>query len=251
MKEKIKAAVLMSPWLKVDRQEFLTKVLKNKIDSDTLEKVLNGNPKMFVSRTILDKIAQKEIIKQGLYTALISALAAIPSNTLLTLLCAVLDIVQAQLVLYLISQKLLYLYGGKDLTEGKKKLGENMKKLSWVVKVLMIGKTAMIHLSKKLSKKVAKTMITKVLLRAGSRVWIVSILRQVAKWFGLVLTKDFMVSAINFIVVGLCAIASAFISFWIFYPPTRRLRNRLREEDINDIRALMKKDLEEEKEKFE
>ena len=103
------------PMVKIDRKLFLRKELKDKYSSEIIEKAIQFNPAYAgISSDNITKIAKSCIDAETARVTLISAAAGIPGGTAMIATTSG-DIIQCFAHVLRIIQKLIYLYGWKDL----------------------------------------------------------------------------------------------------------------------------------------
>ena len=74
-----------------------------------------------------------------------------------------------------------------------------------------------------------KQVIQRFAARLMTRLVVLNFLRQMAKWFGIVLTKEMVIAGLSMIVPLICALISGLISLWLFMPMVKKLHRHLRE----------------------
>ncbi|MBP7332467.1 MAG: hypothetical protein BWY65_00728 [Firmicutes bacterium ADurb.Bin373] len=113
--EKILSTACELPYCKIDREEFLTKELKNRISPAQLADALaNGTVNARISMNILDNISKGSIALETSRVTLISTAAGIPGG--LAMIGTVpTDLAQFYAHVFRIAQKLAYIYGSKEI----------------------------------------------------------------------------------------------------------------------------------------
>lgn len=244
--DRVQSLVFKLPVVKVDRNRFLRNQLKKELGKEELERAINESPTTVLTKGQIKKIGDKLILKHSLLTALLTALLTLPNNILLTCIAIVLDILQAQMMIYIITQKLLYLYGHKDLKNGDTILKKQISVILWIISAVMIGRGGLRKTAKSVASKVTRTIIARVSARVGTRVTMVNLIRQVMKWAGVTLTQKMISAAIDIIVLSVCSLIAGIFSFWIFYPMANNLNRKLQEVGLAQMKDEMKQELGEE-----
>ena len=69
-----------------------------------------------------------------------------------------------------------------------------------------------------------KQGIQRFTVRMISKFMLLNVIKQVAKWFGIIVTRDMIAQSAEYVIPFLCALVSGLISLWLFFPMMRRLR---------------------------
>ena len=123
-----------------------------------------------------------------------------------------------------------------------------MDMMMLLVSVVMIGKSQVMRLAKSAFGLAVKQVIQRFAVRLMTRLVVLNFLRQLAKWFGIVLTKDMVVSGLSMLVPLICALVSGLITLWLFMPMMKRLHRHLWElsnEGKDPVEATMRECLSE------
>ncbi len=235
---------LCIPFVKVDKNRYLRRKLKNRLTDEELELVLNERPLSVLPMEEVKRMAKTEVRKHALIVMLLSTLSAVPQSGWLMWLGIAFDFIQFQVFVFVIMQKLLYLYGCKNLSSDNKNLSGSAEWILLLISTIMIGKHQVMRLAKSAAGMAVKQAIQRFAVRMLTKLMVFNVLRQCAKWFGIVLTKDMLVQGVNLMVPILCAIISGLISLWLFMPMTKRLQRHLThlaEEGKDPMESVMEK----------
>jgi len=235
---------LCIPFIKVDKNRYLRRKLKDRLTDEELELVLNERPLSVLSMDEVKHIARKEVRKHALIVTLLSTLSAVPQSGWLMWLGIAFDFIQFQVFVFVIMQKLLYLYGCKNLSSDSKNLSGSAEWILLLISTIMIGKHQVMRLAKSAAGMAVKQAIQRFAVRMLTKLMVFNTLRQCAKWFGIVLTKDMLVYGVSLMVPIICAIISGLISLWLFMPMTKRLQRHLThlaEEGKDPMESVMEK----------
>lgn len=241
---------LKLPFSKVDRARYLRRSFAHRVaDEEQMRAVLADKPSSVFPNGIVEKMADREIRWHAFWVSFFSVLCALPPDGWLMWVLILVDFVQFQVFVFVTLQKLLYLYGCKDL-HGKDNLEEerSMDMMLLLVSVVMIGKSQVMRLAKSAFGLAVKQVIQRFAVRLMTRLVVLNFLRQLAKWFGIVLTKDMVVSGLSMLVPLICALVSGLITLWLFMPMMKRLHRHLRElsnEGKDPVEATMRECLSE------
>lgn len=218
---------LCIPFVKVNKENYLRKLFAKKLTPEQMELVLSERPLSVLSMEEVKKIAHREVCIHASLVTVLSFVAALPQSGWLMYLCIIFDFIQFQLIVFLILQKLLYLYGCHNLSSSDEGLGNSANWMLLLISTIMIGKHQMMRMAKSVAGIAVKQAIQRFAVRMMTKLMIYNVLKQIAKWFGIVLTKDMVMSAMNMLVPLTCALISGLISLWLFLPMTNRLERHL------------------------
>lgn len=234
---------LKLPFSRVDKERFLRRSFSNRVkNEEEMGRVLSEKPSAVFSQEVIDGVAVKEIRKHALCVTLLSILCALPQEGWLMWLLIAVDFIQFQIFVFVILQKMLYLYGCRSLFEEGTEDDKSMNMMLLIISVVMIGKHQVVRLAKSAAGMAAKQVVQRFAVRLMTRMVVMNFLRQMAKWFGIVLTKEMVVSSLEVIIPVICAVISGLISLWLFMPMVKRLHQHLQElslEGKDPVEAVM------------
>jgi hypothetical protein len=217
--------VLKIPGAKINRTQFLTNNLSKYCTADQLQLVIErGTGKAGIDIEILDKIANSSIKLHTIAATGTSAAAGIPGGF------AMLGTVPGDLIQYyyhviIVSQKLAYVYGYPEL-EGDAD-DDFLAMLTLFMGVMSGAKAANLALAK-LSNELAKEVVKRLPRKALTKYGIFQISKQVAKWFGVKMTKESFSRGISKLIPGISAVISGAVTLGTFLPMSNRLKKNLR-----------------------
>ncbi len=220
-------AGLKFPFVKVNKERFLRRKLGKTLSDEELDEALTGSPLTVCPLEKIEKMAKHEVWRHAFWVFLLSFVAAIPTSGWLMWLAIVLDFIQFQLFVFVILQKILYLYGCKNLRSGKDDIDGSADWMLLLVSTVMIGKHQAVRMAKSAMGVAAKQAVQRFALRMMTKMLTNNVVRQCAKWCGIVLTKEMVVGSLEYVVPFLCALISGLISLWLFLPMTKRLVQHL------------------------
>lgn len=214
---------LRLPFVKVDREEFLTKELsKFCTPMEVMTALEQGTPSVLNKKEI-DKLANQCISYHLTMVCGTSALMGIPGGwwmmgTIPT------DLTQFYGHILSLMQKLLYLYGWPSLTDVKNQLDdESLNIMTLFVGVMMGNKMAVEALTK---------VVTQVSKNAGikiSETVLAQYAVKIAQWIGINMTKEGFAKGVGKVIPLVGAPISATITYYTFRPMARRLKKHLDE----------------------
>jgi hypothetical protein len=218
----------MLPMARVNREKFIQRLSTRELKGMNVQVALKKSPNSAYSQQAINKAAKKIIAKHALWVTLISAISAIPTGWMM-IPFFIIDIIQFQIHVFAVSQKLLYLYEDEEkLTEYS---SDTATQLMILMTTIMIGKQQFTRMLKSATGVVTKQVIQRFTIKALTQFSILNIVRQVAKWFGIVLTKETLLEGIDVAIIIICAIISGLISLWLFKPMANNLMKYLKEEN--------------------
>lgn len=226
---KVLGAAMAMPGLKVNRDTFLRKELTGNCTPEQMENALAGNPISCIPIDVIDKIANACINNHTTKVTTLSAISGIPGGILMAGTIPA-DIAQYYWHVFVLSQKLAYLYGFPNLWDKEGNLTEKASDLLTLFVGVMMGvskanqgiKIIAQALKKEVTKRVPRMALTKTLLYP--------IIKQVAKWIGIKLTKQSFGRVLGKAVPLLGGIVSGVLTYSTFRPCAKRLQRRLKEE---------------------
>lgn len=226
---KILGTAMSMPGVKVDRNSFLKKELVGYSTQEQVEQAISGNPVSCIPIDVIDKIANACINNHTAKVTTISAVTGIPGGLAMVGTISA-DMIQYYWHVFVLSQKLAYLYGFPNLWDQEGNLTEKATDMLTLFVGVMMGvskanqgiKIIAQALKTEISKRVPRMALTKTLLYP--------IIKQVAKWIGVKLTKDSFGKALGKTIPFLGGIISGALTYATFRPCAKRLQRRLKAE---------------------
>lgn len=237
--DRLQSVAFKFSFVRINRKKFLTHVLKGRLSEEQLKAAIEGKPSDVVSREELQRIGKKQIVLHAVITSVITFFCTMPDNLVLFVVCFIFDVVQAQLNIYMIAQKLMYLHDCKDMNEGNRILHEDITNILWTISVIMIGRNSIRNMAKTAGSKITRTLISELSLRVSVRVSLANIIRQGLKWTGIKMTHEMLQIGINLLVNLLCCFVAGAVSYWIFYPIANNLNKKLAAKGYDAIKQEM------------
>lgn len=222
---------LKVPGVKVNRANFLRKELYKHCTPETIEKAIETTPaQAYIDPDIIDKIAD-EVIKfernavSGISTALgipggVAMVATIPA-----------DIAQYYGYMLRAAQKMLYLYGFPEIEIGPEGVmldSETLNSLT-ICLGIMYGVASANNAIKAMAKALATGVEKQLLKKALTKGTIYPIVKQVAKWFSVKMTKEIFAGFFKKIIPVVGGVVGGGITFFSFKPCCQRLQNALKD----------------------
>lgn len=213
---------LRLPFAIVDRGTYLKRLFKRSFDDCSPINVL---PKGDVKET-----TNRAIIYHCAIVSTLSFLLAIPQTGWPMYTACVLDFLQFQLMVFVLTQKLVFIYGNPKSEEhtDKKIEGDTLISLGNEAKHDQIIKRTMTSLLGMAVSTFIKRMAQKLIVR----VFLLNVFKQVSRILGLTISKEAFDAGLDIAVTITCAIVCAVVSYLLFYPMMKRLQRGLYREAL-------------------
>ena len=141
MWNKVMGVALAMPGVKVDRDEFLRRELKSYCSPEQLDQAVFGRPTTVVSKDIIDRIANACINNHTTKVTTTSTVAGMPGGFAMAATIPA-DMAQYYWHVFVLSQKLAYLYGFPDLRDEKGNLTDTASDMLTLFVGVMMGASA-------------------------------------------------------------------------------------------------------------
>ena len=215
---KVLSTSLKLPFVKVDREEFLTKELSKFCTTSEVITALNGGVLDVLSKKEIDKLANQCISYHLTMVCGTSALMGLPGGWWMAGTIPS-DLTQFYGHILSLMQKLIYLYGWPALTDVNNQLDdESLNIMTLFVGVMMGNKMAIDGIAKVVTQEYVE---------------------KVAQWIGVSMTKEGFAKGVGKVLPLVGAPISATITYYTFRPMARRLKKHL--DELYDMRLEHKK----------
>lgn len=234
---KILAAVMKMPSVRVDRVSFLRKELRPYCNQSRLQMIAGVRPYTVVSEQVIDKLARQCIRKHTTLATATSTVAGLPGG--LTMVAALpADLVQYFYHVFVLSQKLAYLYGypdffaelevgdGESVDNGV--LSDTGTDLLTIFMGVMMGAPVAEKGIDELSKAVAESAVTRLPRVALTKTALFPIVNQIAKMIGTRLSKASFAKGVGRFIPIAGGLFSGGLTLLSFRRGANRLRRQLR-----------------------
>ena len=222
---KVLTAALKVPGAKVNREEYLKKEFSKYYDESTVCTIIeNGYKNVDVDKKIIEKIAKSAIRFHASIATSISFAAGLPGGWWMAGTIPA-DLTQYYFHVIVIAQKLAYIYGWPSFEE-EESPDEFLGLLTLFLGVMSGLKTANLAVGKlanSLAKEVGKRVPQKALTKNG----LYNIVKQIAKWFGVKLTKEQFGKVLEKIIPFVGAFVSGTLTVSTYLPMANKLRKYL------------------------
>jgi len=224
MWDKVLLTGLRLPFAVVDRDSYLKRVFKRAFNDCS---PINTLPKSDV------KTASNRAIKYHcIFVSALSFLLAIPQTGWPMYTACVIDFLQFQLVVFVLTQKLIFIYGNpksEEHTENEVE-GDVLISLGNEAKHDQIIKRTMTSLLGMAVSTFIKRMAQKLIVR----LFLLNVFKQFSRILGLTISKEAFDAGLDIAVAITCAIICAVVSYLLFYPMMKRLQRGLYRESLKN-----------------
>ena len=233
--EDIIIAGLKFPGIKIKRDEFLRKEFMPNHKKDIVEKIIKSNPaRANISIKEVDKIADDVIQYERLRVSGISTALSVPGGIAMVATLPT-DIAQYYGYMLRAAQKLLYLYGFPEINVNDEQLLDSATMNTIIICMgVMYGvagaNTALKTMAKALGKGVEKKLINTALTKGT----IYPIVKSVAKWFNVRMTKEIFAGFFKKTIPVVGGVIGGGLTYATFKPCCERLKNTLKETRLSN-----------------
>ena len=224
--DKVMNLALSMPMVKVDRTAFLTKEFSMYDNADQLR---DKRPIDLFDAEAIERAA-RGVINSHLTTATVASTAAgIPGGLVMAATMPA-DIAQYYWHVLVVAQKLGYLYGWPDLLDEKGQITEGTRNVLTLFVGVMFGAQAASKLVGEIAKRVSLQAAKRLPQQALTKTMYYPVVKQVAKWIGVKMTKDTFGKSVGKAIPILGGVLSGAITAFSFKPMAEKLQKHLREE---------------------
>ena len=225
------------PLVRVNREEFLKNTFKK---SEHLDRILAEGPQAVFTSDSLRKKANEIIQASTNSTSIASFVAGLPSNIAVAIAAGGADLTQYFGFALNLAQQLAYLFGEDELfSGGHGEVNEQTKGRIVAYLGVMLGAGGAASLLVATSKKAAEVMGKKVAARALTKTAWYPLLKKVAAWIGIKITKQSVGKAVTKAVPVIGGFFSAGITYFTFKPMGNRLADVFKKNMDGDFNIEM------------
>jgi uncharacterized tellurite resistance protein B-like protein len=226
---KIMSTAMSMPGVKVDRKDFLTRELSPYCSNDKIEIAINEQPMKVVPQPLINRIAKSCINNHTTKVTCLSTAAGIPGGFAMAATIPA-DMAQYYWHVFVLSQKLAYLYSFPDLCDEKGNLTESAQDMLTLFVGVMMGASAATQGIKYISEQLSKQVVKRLPQIALTKTFYYPIVKQVAKWIGVKLTRETFAKGVGKAIPILGGVISGALTLATFKPGANRLRNSLEDQ---------------------
>ena len=224
--DKVMNLALSMPMVKVDRNTFLMNEFSMYDNADQLR---DKRPIDLFDAEAIERAA-RGVINSHLTTATVTSTAAgIPGGPAMAATMPA-DIAQYYWHVLVVAQKLGYLYGWPDLLDDKGQITEGTRNVLTLFVGVMFGAQAASKLVGEIAKQVSLQAAKRLPQQALTKTMYYPVVKQVAKWIGVKMTKDTFGKSVGKAIPILGGVLSGAITAFSFKPMAEKLQKHLREE---------------------
>ena len=224
--DKVMNAALSMPMVKVDRTAFLTKEFSMYDNADQLR---DKRPIDLFDDEVIERAARGVINSHLAKATVASTAAGIPGGLVIAATMPA-DIAQYYWHVLVVAQKLGYLYGWPDLLDDKGQITEGTRNVLTLFVGVMFGAQAANKLVGEIAKRVSLQAAKRLPQQALTKTVYYPVVKQVAKWIGVKMTKDTFGRGVGKAIPILGGVLSGAITAFSFKPMAEKLQKHLREE---------------------
>ena len=225
--DKVMSVALSVPGVKVNRNEFLVAALNNLCSVEQLKQIADGKrPTDYLSIEVIDRLADSYINSHTTKVTALSAATGLPGGWSMAATIPA-DLAQYYYHVFVLSQKMAYLYGFPDLTDENGALTEEAKNVITLFAGAMMGVGIANEAIQELVKNLSKEIVKRLPKYALTKTVIYPIVKQVAKWIGIKLTKDSFAKGLGKFVPILGGVISGGLTYVTFRPGAKKLKKTL------------------------
>ncbi|MDL2303758.1 TerB family tellurite resistance protein [Bacteroides sp. OttesenSCG-928-D19] len=219
---------LSMPGIKVNRMNYLFEAFSRYGNTTSLD---NKRPVDVFGHDIVEKIANDAIKNHLLKVTAISAVAGMPGGFAMGVTIPA-DIAQYYWHVLVLAQKLGYIYGWPDLLNEKGEIDEGTKNILTIFVGVMLGAQAANKVIGEISKQFATQIAKRLPQKALTKTFYYPVIKQIAKWIGIKLTKDSFAKGVSKTIPLLGGIVSGTITAVSFNPMANKLQKELRNQMV-------------------
>lgn len=238
---KILTAAMQTPGVKVNRNEFLRKSFKAHYTDEQITQFLENGTIGTVPVSILDELATDCINRHTRIVTTTSFVCGIPGGfALLGTIPS--DLIQYYFHVFVLSQKVAYLYGYPDLCDDEGHFTDDAKEILTVFVGVMGGVTAANKVVQEIAEQVQKALLKRMPTYVLTKTFLYPLVKQVAKWIGINLTKQSFARGLGKVVPIIGGFVSGLLTYITFKPQSKKLKRQLRDqmlqayEQVNELK---------------
>lgn len=221
--------VMKMPGVKVDRDSFLKTKFTKIATPEQMEDIIKDGPyKAGVKRKVIDNLAKSIIQKNTLSSTSVSFVAGLPGGFAMAATIPA-DVLQFFAVSLRLAQELAYLYGHDDLGLEEHLDTEDARDQMLLFLGVMFGVSGSSSTIKFLSSGISKTVLKKLPQKALTRTLYYPIIKKVAGYIGIKLTKDTFAKGVSKVLPIIGGIVSGTITYATMRPMGKKLAAALSE----------------------
>lgn len=225
--KKVLTTAMQLPGVKVNRDSFLKKELAIYCTDIQLAELLGKGTIGVIPIEILDKIASESISYHvKLVTASSTALGIPGGFAMFGTIPG--DLAQYYFHVFALAQKLAYIYGYPDLCDENGNFTEDAAEMLTIFVGVMGGVAAANKVIQEIAEQVQKEVLRRLPRYALTKGVLYPLVKQIAKWVGINLTKQSFSRGVSKLVPIVGGIVSGGLTYVTFKPQSKKLKEQLR-----------------------
>ena len=225
--EKILAAAMHTPGVKINREKFLRKELIRYCSEDIIAEAIKNNPaKAGISKELVNKISKQVINYEATKVTTLSVAASIPGGAA--------DITSYFAFILRTVQELAYLYGFEQFNLNEDDVDSETMNYLLIFMGVMFGVQGATGVLKKLADVLAKNIAKKLAQKSLTKGVVYPIVKKVALSVGIRMTKQIFADGVASAVPILGGALSGGLTFAMFKPGCMKLRKNLMSYNLCD-----------------
>ena len=235
---------LSIPGIRINRAEFLQKELQRYCTQEEINNAIEHNPTYAkISSEIIDKIADQVIKYERNCVSGISTALSMPGGLAMAATIPT-DIAQYYGYMLRATQKLMYLYGFPEIDTSEKNGvfdSETVNTLTICLGV-MYGVAGANNALKAMATGLANGISKKIMNTALTKGTLYPIVKNIAKWFGVKMTKKMLVGIVQKSAPIIGGVVGGSITFATFKPCCDKLKKSLQNTSLSNPNYIPSKD---------
>lgn len=235
---------LKTPGVGINRGEFLKREFSKKYSKETIEKAISTTPlEAGISLEEINLIADNIIKFERNCVSGISAALGIPGGTAMIATIPA-DIIQYYGYMLRAAQKLMYLYGFPEIDVNEKGQTFDTQTLNLLIVCLgvMYGVAGANNAIKAMARALAVGVEKKLINTALTKGTIYPIVKSVAKWFGVKMTKEVFAGFFKKAIPVVGGVVGGGITFVTFKPCCDKLKESLKDTALSNPKHKVTKE---------
>ena len=228
---RIVSLALEMPGVRINRDSFLRSQLKIYCTDAQISKVLERGTIGNVSIEVLDKIASDCIKSHTIKATSLSAVLGMPGGFAIVGTVPG-DLAQYYYHVFVVAQKLAYIYGYPDLCDEDGNFTDDSVQMLTVFVGVMSGVAAANKVIQEIAEQVQKEILKRLPRYALTKTLLYPLIKQVAKWIGVSITKQSFARGVSKIVPFVGGAVSGGLTYMTFKPQSKNLQKELRNKMI-------------------
>ncbi len=222
---------LRTPGIKVNREKYLRKEFTKRFQEEVIDEAVSKNPASAgITTKEIDKIADEVIKFERNCVSGISAALAAPGGIAMAVTIPA-DIAQYYGYMLRATQKLLYLYGFPEINVEEKNQVFDSETMNLLIICLgvMYGVAGANNALRAIAKGLAEGISKKIMRTALTKGTVYPIIKKVATWFNVKMTKELLSSVVKKSVPVVGGVIGGALTFFTFKPCCDRLKKSLQD----------------------